>query len=258
MKPYIGICDFTDPAQTTRLLAHMPSDFSHQLMVGVMMSRKTLNDIPSKWSDVFPKKESLHEIFIEDERVLNTIRYADYEVGINRDLALAETLARVVEYGGPHLGAIQLDMIWPDPEELKIFHETHGIPIVLQVGSNAMAFCGESTLATCARLNLYDDSIEAVLFGRSMGQGKGMDVDLLARYVGVMESECHYLLPAVAGGLGPTSLDLVRSLVSAYPNLSINAQSRLRTSGNALNPINWDMAESYFRQAIAMYQSIEK
>ena len=240
------------------MLGYMPINFSHQLMVGVMMSRKTLNDIPSKWSKIFPHKDSLSEIFIPDERVVNTIHYADYEVGVTCDLALSETLERVVTYGGPHLNAIQLDMIWPDPVELKKFRKNHNIPIVLQVGANAMAFCGESTLNTCARIKEYDDSIDAVLFDKSMGQGKGMDATLLARYVGVLNAECPTPLPAVAGGLGPTSLDLVRMLVCAYPNISIDAQSRLRTTGDATDPINWDMAESYFREAIAMFSSFQK
>lgn len=258
MKPYIGICDFTDARQSKRMLAHMPFDFSHQLMVGVMMSRETLNNIPSKWSTIFPLKDLLANIFIEDKRVVNTIHYADYEMGTNGDPELAKTLARVVTYGGPYLDAIQLDMIWPDPVELKKFRAKYEIPIVLQVGSNAMAFCVDSTLDTVARIKRYGDSIDAVLFDKSMGEGKRMDAELLAQYVGVLDAECPTLLPAVAGGLGPSSLDLVRALVSAYPNISIDAQSRLRTSGNALDPINWDMAESYFAQAIAMYRSAEK
>ncbi len=256
MKPYIGICDFTSPEQTERLLRSFPFGFSHELMVGVMMSYKTPNNIPTQWANVFPQKEKIAGIMsIVDPRVLHTIHYADYAVWNDADQNLSETLSRVQSYGGPRLDAIQLDMIWPDPDELRKFRRDYGIPIILQVGEDAMIECKEDPIAVCARLNAYTDTIDYVLFDRSMGRGKGMNTALLAQYVGVAIADCSHLLPAVAGGLGPSSMSLVAPpLVHAYPNISMDMQSKIRPSGDIHDPINWDMAEDALRKAVALYQ----
>lgn len=253
MRPYIGICDFTAPDQVHQLLRLIPHGSSHDLMVGVMMSYKTLNDLPTKWADVFPKKMNIASIFVNDSRVLNTIHYADYAVGADADPLLEVTLSKVQSYGGPHLDAIQLDMIWPDPDELRRFHDNYGIPIILQVGANAMRECGDDPIETCERLKKYGTAIDAVLFDKSMGRGVRMDAALLAKYAGALSFDCPHLLPAVAGGLGPSTLDLVRPLVRAFPDLSIDAQWRLRKSGNMKDPIDWSMAESYLTQSIALF-----
>ena len=253
MRPYIGICDFTAPEQAHRLLQLIPHGFSHDLMVGVMMSYKTLNNLPTKWARVFPAKKNIRSIFVDDPRVLNTIHYADYATGVDADRQLAYTLAKVEIYGGACLGAIQLDMIWPDPDELKKFREHCNIPIILQVGANAMRECGDDPIATCERLKTYGTTINAVLFDKSMGRGVGMDAALLAKYAGVLSFDCPHLAPAVAGGVGPSSMDLVAPPIRAFPDLSIDAQGRLRKSGNMKDPIDWSMAEDYFTQAVALF-----
>ena len=59
-----------------------------------------------------------------------------------------------------------------------------------------------------------------------------------------------------AGGLGPESLHLVEPLVRDYPMISIDAQGKLRPSGDALNErISWTMAERYLRKAVGMFRA---
>lgn len=252
-RPYIGICDFTAPEQAERLLTFLPEHFSHDLMVGVMMSRKTLYGIPSKWTNVFPKKESIAGIFVPDMRAMNTIHYADYDIGNDRDRSLAETLARVQSYGGPHLDAIQLDMIWPDSIEVRRFRDRFDIPIVLQVGSKAMKQCGDDPIRVCQRLALYDQSIDYVLFDKSGGEGKGMDAALLSTYIETMHSRLPSLMPAVGGGLGPFTMHLAEPLIKRYRQISTDMQGQMRSSGNIVFPIEWDRAESAFRQEVALF-----
>ncbi len=62
--PYIGMTDFTNYDQVWRMLAvyraHSPEvQPQRRLHVGVMMSRKTLNDEPTKYTVVFPPKECI-------------------------------------------------------------------------------------------------------------------------------------------------------------------------------------------------------
>lgn len=252
-RPYIGICDFTAPEQAERLLSLLPENFSHDLMVGVMMFRETLHDIPSKWTNVAPHRSAIGSIFVPDSRAVNTIHYADYRVGIDRDRTLRDTLARVQSYGGPYLDAIQLDMIWPDSIEVRRFRERFDIPIVLQVGAAAMQQCGDDPIRVCQRLALYDKSVDYVLFDKSGGLGKGMDAVLLGTYVEALLSRLPQLMPAVAGGLGPATMHLVEPLARLYPHISTDMQGQMRTSGDIRLPIEWDRAESAFEQAIALF-----
>jgi hypothetical protein len=57
---------------------------------------------------------------------------------------------------------------------------------------------------------------------------------------------------AAAGGLGPKSVGLVEPLYQGFPDLSIDAQGKLRPSGDALDPIDWDMAAEYLVQALRL------
>ena len=255
MRPYIGICDVANADQASHFVEQIPPDFSHDVMIGVMMSRKTLYGLPTKWSEIFPKKETIKDIFIPDRRALNTIHYADYDVGTSRDTHLATTLSHVASYGGAHLNAIQLDMIWPSRHELAFFRRISGIPIVLQVGSNAMAECGNDPIEVARRLETYGDSIDCVLFDKSMGEGKGMDAALLSTFLGAMVADCPHLLPAVAGGLGPTSMYPVEPLWRAYHNLSMDMQSKVRPSGDKKDPIDKEMAAEALRMAVRIKQS---
>ncbi len=252
--PYIGICDVASSDQIRYLLQYFLEDSSHCLMAGVMMSRKTLYGLPTKWADIFPKKETIKDIFsFSDPRLMNTIHYADYEVGDERDRSLRLTLECVEEnYGGPHLDAIQLDMIWPSTRELIRFRHSSPTQVVLQVGEKAMAMCGDDPIKVCERLNDYGKTIDYVLFDKSMGKGKGMDASLLATYVGALASDCPHLLPAVAGGIGPSSMHLVEPLMRAYPSISMDMQSKVRKSGDAKDPIDLWMAGEAVRQAIVM------
>jgi hypothetical protein len=56
----------------------------------------------------------------------------------------------------------------------------------------------------------------------------------------------------VAGGLGPDSIDMVKPLVKVFPDISIDAQGKLRPSGSALDPIDWDMAGTYLARALEL------
>ncbi len=63
--------------------------------------------------------------------------------------------------------------------------------------------------------------------------------------------ECFSELGLVrAGGLGPKTMRLAALLIKVFRDLmSLDAQGKLRRSGSARDPIEWDMGEEYLRQA---------
>lgn len=253
LPPYVGITDFTSFKQVEAMLKvfkkHLKPGSTRRLHVGVMMSRKTLRGIETKWSKAFPPKDTISSIFGSYE-TYNCLHYADYDHSKDywNDLGLA------ISYGGGGLKAVQLDMVWPDCTDIvrTLMVSRRNPEIVLQVGKNAIEQAGNDPLAVVERLKDYEGWISRVLLDKSMGRGIGMDATDLIPYVRAIKEHIPDLGLGVAGGLGPKSMGLVEPLVREFPDLSIDAQGQLRPSGNALDPIDWKMARGYLVQALAL------
>lgn len=251
--PYIGITDFMNGEQVDNMLTvfknNLPPGQNRRLHVGVMMSYKTLNDFETKWTKAFPPKESIADIFGSRE-TMNCLHYADYT-----STEVSKSLARAIKFGGDGITALQLDMVWPEPADIARACEMAGKKplVILQVGKNAMAECAESPEVVAVKLLSYQGIVDCVLLDKSMGTGLGMDAVALRPYVLEMKEIVPELAIAVAGGLGPDSMDLVEPLVNEFPDISIDAQGRLRPSRSALDPIDWDLAERYLINALKLW-----
>lgn len=262
-RPYIGITDFTSLQQVKRMLGVLRQnrleESAHRLHVGVMMSRKTLHCLPTKWADVFPPKEDITQIFSLPEKIvfdkpndchdwMFTLHYADY--GSPPDLF--DDLSRAMNYAGPFFDAIQLDMPWPDPGVIaNAAHASRKNPeIILQIGGNAFEEVDNDVDRVVEKLYPYHTFISHVLLDKSMGRGLGMDAEALAPFASAIAKEYPKIQLVFAGGLGPNSLNLLDPLLSEFPNMSIDAQGQLRPSGSALDPIDWNMAEEYLVGAL--------
>lgn len=138
-------------------------------------------------------------------------------------------------------------MIWPNPSEIANGVQTSRkqIEVILQIGKNALEEVGNDPQRVVERLGNYEGVIHRVLLDKSMGKGLGMDVDGLIPFAQAIRESFPMLGIGAAGGLGPKTIQLVEPLVAVFPDLSIDAQGRLRPSGNALDPIDWDMAGNY-------------
>lgn len=262
--PYVGITDFMNKTQVERMLEVLaresPKDFKkqmmlvagklpRQLMVGVMMSHKTLHGIPTKWTAAFPAKESIRDIFGIHPFAFNTLHYADYDT-----IDVAESIELATTFGGPNMHAIQLDMIWPDPGLIKNYRDNHpGIQVIIQGNSKAMKAVNNDPLYFACCLKAYGYCVDYVLLDKSMGKGLGMDAMGLLPYARAVAEHVPDMGIAAAGGLGPDTLNLLEPLIAEFPNLSIDAQGKLRPSGNALDPIDWNMASEYLTKALRLF-----
>ncbi len=255
-RPYIGITDFTSPQQVDDMLKVLRDNrglnWNRRLAVGVMMSFKTLNSEPTKWSAVFPKNDAIADIFVSDRDAFNVLHYADYgENPVRKNLLLA------AQYGGRNLQAIQLDMVWPDPNQIQDFRWKHPkIQLILQVNQRALEVLDHDLHKVVARLQNYNKTIDYALLDMSMGKGKPMNADHLHRLAYTIAEHVPHLALAVAGGLGPETLQLADPLIMAFPDMSLDAQSKLRPSGNALDPIDWVMAGQYLENAAQRFSAL--
>lgn len=259
-RPYIGITDFTDANQAADMRQILDAEGSDRLLhVGVMMSRKTLHSLPTKWAGVFPDKEQVRHIFVRREGVLNVLHYADYD-----GLTTLDDLTSAADYAGPDVDALQLDMIWPDPHMLYEV-KRHGmktgrkLKFIIQVNAQAIERMGGDPTRVAAKLHEYWRMalLDYALFDLSGGQGKPMRPVHLLNFIWAAVEQIPDLSVAVAGGLGPNSVDLAEPVLRDLPETSLDAQSRLRLSGSALDPIDWAIAAEYLRQAARLTKKHE-
>lgn len=253
-NPYIGITDFTSFEQVRKMLEvfrkHRHPESQRVLHVGVMMSYKTLNDIDNMFSGAFPHYDTVASILRStDDDVYNCLHYADYG---NR--TRSDDLVHALEYAGPFVSAIQLDMTWPDPEMVRNAIRTSGrdIEVILQIGRNIFDKCRGNPDKIVDRLERYEGIIHRVLLDKSMGHGRGMNAIELIPFVEAIKARFPAFRLVAAGGLGPNSIGLVEPLVKVFTDISIDAQGKLRPSGNALDPIDWGMASAYLIEALKL------
>jgi hypothetical protein len=251
MQPYIGITDFTSFSQVERMqdvfARHRKTKSERMLHVGVMMSYKTLHGIPTKWSSVFPAKETIRGIFASDE-AYNCLHYADYD----RNPDLWRDLVEAISYGGILIRALQLDMVWPEPADIAnaVHTSRKYLEVILQINSVALDDVDNDPGRLVERLEEYQHVIHRVLLDKSMGRGLGLDAAALLPFARAIQNAYPELGLGIAGGLGPDSLNLIAPLHAEFPNVSIDAQGRLRHSGSALDPIDWNLAERYLINAL--------
>lgn len=249
LSPYTGITDFTCFEQVQEMLSvfntFRPPGSNRKLHVGVMTSYKVMSGLPTKWAAVFPPIQKIGEIFSSAE-TYNCLHYADYDGSPDSYSQISEAVA----FGGNTIHAVQLDMIWPDPGHLKkALLETKPLEVILQIGSNALEATNNDPTSVVKRFTSYADIVDRVLLDKSMGKGVPMDADTLLPFVRALKETFPGLGIGVAGGLGPETIHLVEPIAKEFPEVSIDAQSRLRPSGSALDPINWTMATGYLAGA---------
>ena len=253
--PYIGLIDFTTRQQAVAMAAALNKEqLKHPLRnpkvlhIGQMMSAKTLNNLETEWAKIWLPKEKIADVFIPGQ-TLNTLHFAD---GTSTDVL--RNLIKAVQFCGSELNAIQLDMTWPEVDDIKIFRMAYpATNIILQVNDKAFKQIDENVHDLLKKLDEYETSIDYVLLDKSAGKGIGLDADYLRPFVDALYKHKPDLRVAVAGGLGPETLHLVEPLIKDYPSLSIDAQSRLRPSHNCKDPVDWTMAEDYIVKAVKMF-----
>jgi hypothetical protein len=241
---YFGACGVYSPDEARAMADALRSERKYpdrKVMIGVMTHRLVLRDdlgIPQEVLDEvraeFPDREEMAAGFTDDPDVFNTVHYADLyspdgprKGGDAPDVC--ENLELVVKYGGENLHAIQLDVTWPSADELKRFKEKHpDVAIILQVGKFGLAEVDGDPHAVVEKLREYGDSVDYTLLDTSMGMGKGMNAERLLPMLRTIRDQLPEMGLAVAGGLGPDSVDLLEPIAAEFPDISIDAEGNLK------------------------------
>jgi len=253
---YVGITGFTSFEQVESMLgvfkANKKAGSKRKLHVGVMMSYKTLNGIPTEFDGAFPPKELIASIFASGE-AYNCLHFADYHEHGHPDLA--RTLVKAIYWCGCiNLHAVQLDMVWPDPGEIAC--GTHMsrqcIQVILQIGPKAFEEIGDDPDKLVERLGDYHGAINGVLLDRSAGRGLGMDAKALLPFARAVRRSLPEFGIGVAGGLGPDTMSLTEPLIREFPGVSVEVQWKPCHSGSSKDPIDCDFAREYLVKSLQL------
>jgi hypothetical protein len=245
-KPYIGVTGFTNGDEVRSLLDTIPQNTNRLIMVGVLASSKTLRGIPNKWPARYPRPVKLRNIFKNHPLALNLIHYNTKEPG-----TLLEQIKQARELAGPNLHGFQLNMAWPNPRVLaKIAMQSQRTIIVLQVGRHAFQMIGHSPKLLADKIKEYEGCIDYVLLDPSGGYGKPLDSKTAQLYLEALTIKDLPLGLGVAGGLSATTLNLLEPLVSQFPNLSIDAEGKLR---NKKDRLDLQLTQKYVQSALTLF-----
>lgn len=252
--PYIGVTDFTTHSQVKEAIDCLLPWTDRRLHVGVMISYKTLNGIATStgWENIWLKEEQMHQVFKKHkgehhQDQFNVIHYADYPDQSGKIATTFDDLVRAVQYAGPDVDGIQLDMVWPNFRHIiELKNKFPKLEIIMQVSSLAEQYAKKHNLTIVEALETYDEScVDYILLDAGMGRGVEFDPQRTLNLVKQTLSIVPERKIAVAGGLGPNTFGNLKPILDVYPAISCDAQGQLRLSGKATDPINMKRVTDY-------------
>jgi len=230
-KPYIGVTGFMTPGEVGEVLDALPTYYTHQVMVGVLASDKTLDGLDNKHPRRFPRIERVKDLFPDDERALNLVHF-----NTHRPERLTDDLIDLTQrYGGPNMHGFQLNVAWPDPKQLLTYKKIcQPKRLVLQLGGAAVAEVEGSARKLANRVAQYAYIATDVLLDPSGGVGREFDIARAIEYLRAMRDLGLGL--GVAGGLSASNLiRLIEPIAAEFPDISIDAEGKLRDGNDDLD-----------------------
>lgn len=229
--PYIGVTGLMTQEDARAALAALPPKHRRLLMLGVLASSKTLRGETNNHPGRYPKVAHIDGIFLKDPKALNMVHFAS-----DSPDHVGSELDRVLLVAGSLLRGVQLNMCWPKPELLRTLQD-RGLRVVLQIGKHAMEKCRNDMTIVCDRLAGYDGIITDVLIDGSGGRGALFSPMQATLAIKAIAHRFPDLGIGVAGGLHASTLVLLDEVVKLNPDVSIDAEGRLRDESDALDRV---------------------
>ncbi|MEO7617412.1 MAG: hypothetical protein ABIS59_01070 [Candidatus Saccharibacteria bacterium] len=221
---YIGITGIKTLAESdalARMTRELDFPASHCLMVGGLASYKglKLGYVSDPKQYVLPNE--LNRSFLRADRLLNIVHYNSKIEGLSGQL---DELLEVVD----RADGVQLNIPWPQVSVIRRLREA-STTVILQISSAASAMLEHDPDRIVDKLAGYEGLIDYVLIDPSGGVGLDFEPDYAAYVLAAFVTSGLSANWGIAGGLGPGRLGVLELLLEIYPELSWDAQARLRT-----------------------------
>jgi len=252
-KNYIGVTGFMDRTEVEAVLSSLPEGFNRKVMIGMLVSGKTVKGIPNKWPKRYPMLDMVGSVFMDHPNALNLVHYNTKE---EDPVKIVEELYMIEELAGPNFHGFQLNMVWPSPSMINLWLRNRGSKtIVLQCGSRAMAEINNSPEQLVEKSKNYEGIADYLLLDPSGGLGQSFNYEHLLLYLDALHLARLNTRFGVAGGLSPETFEpLMIPILERFPDVSIDAEGRLRTKEDKLDT---DIANKYISLADKIFRKHE-
>jgi phosphoribosylanthranilate isomerase len=252
-KSYIGVTGFNHRDQIASVLSALPLGADQLVMIGVLVSSKTLRGETNKYPARYPNPDQFRYIFQSHHRALNLLHFASDEPD-----KLIDDMFRAQEKAGQHCHGFQINAPWPQKRMLEGYKKTAFFDkktVVLQCGPRAIQECGGSPEKIAQRARSYGDAIDYVLIDPSGGTGKGFAIPFARRCFEELSGIEHIGL-GIAGGLSADNVDRLRPLMRKFGAFSVDAEGKLRTQPD--DKFDLHAARLYVQSAHAEFRRLQK
>jgi hypothetical protein len=248
--PYIGITGITNKAEYDHLVElynRKAKNSSPLLMMGVLVSYKSLNDQPT--TTRYPNRRDLFSIFNNDNpRILNFIHYTSKVL----DTLFDQVFMAISYCGGDEVvNGIQFNIPFPDIQVLNQLKEQyHGIKLVFQANNAVLSNPFSQTLT---QLIQYEKCVDYMLLDISGGTGKEFDPGSYFDLIFALEKLLPQMRFGIAGGLNAENLEeKISMIIQNFKHVSIDSEGKLRDENDMLD---LEKASQYLEKALSVYET---
>lgn len=241
MRSYIGVSGVTNPRHVQQIseLVEVFNMKARDLVVGVKATDKTImrnmeNKYTSAW---YPVAQEFGDVFVPNSGVKMVAQVFMNPAETFNTRYHGEFLDRINKYCDYQLDGIQFDMLdfHLDPDgarQVLAAAKSYDVDVLVQIHGPAQNALTNKQLADL--FNEYAELVDVVLFDTSHGRGVEMDVTKTLNNLNGFTATCATPV-AVAGGLSPANLELIKPILEAYPHCSFDAEGSLHDADKKFN-----------------------
>lgn len=240
-ESYVGVTGFTTTDEVRAACSVASEVTERPLMVGVLVSAKTLRGVKNRYPLRYPPVESIADLFAAGgPNALNLIHYCDTAP------PTWDVIAELREIGGPRLHGFQFNGAWPEPETLG------------KLVDGFLSLCGEYPRIVlqvrpgfARKYNAFPFGVTDVLLDASGGHGTPLDVFWIEEAATWFGRYLPNYKVGIAGGLDAESLTApaltptVARLIRA--GASTDAEGRLRDDAPGGGRMDMAKVAAYIR-----------
>lgn len=229
-KPYIGVTGFMSRAEVDAVLTAIPAGAERLLMVGVLVSSKSIVGIPNSNPNRYPRPEKIADMFTNHPKVLNFAH-----IHIKDTDKLLDFMCKVAEFGGENFHGFQLNIPWPSIYALMEYRRSNpDHKIVLQCGRQALERVNVDPYILAKKVSEYVGVCDYVLIDQSMGEGKLLNPAFVMECLDAMSYLKEEFRFVIAGGLRSGGLDIIKPIMAEYPDISFDTEKGVRDDNDNL------------------------